>query len=167
MSSSFYQPWTEKYRPSCLNELALEEEISRFLLRALSTTDIPHLIFHGPPGTGKTSTAIAIAKELFGLHAYKSRVMELNASDERGIAVVREKIISFASISISSFEMSQHRPPFKLLILDEADNITPEAQNALRRTIEAYSRITRFCFICNYLARIIDPLISRRNRYVC
>lgn len=127
------------------------------------------MLFYGPPGTGKTSTILALAKELYGPEMFKSRVLELNASDERGISIVREKVKDFARMQLSNIPLHYKEkypcPPYKLVILDEADSMTQDAQSALRRTMETYSRITRFCLICNYVTRIIDPLASRCSKF--
>lgn len=126
---------------------------------------MPHLLFFGPPGTGKTSTILAMAKELWGPIAYKQRVLELNASDERGIKVIREKVKTFASLSCHSTIEGYPSPNWKLIILDEADSLTSDAQTALRRTMELYSSSTRFCLCCNYVSRIIEPLVSRCAKF--
>ena len=132
------------------------------------------MLFYGPPGTGKTSTVLALAKQLYGPDLIKSRVLELNASDERGISIVREKVKDFARMQLSNppagpageeYRKKYSCPPYKIIILDEADSMTQDAQSALRRTMETYSKITRFCLICNYVTRIIDPLASRCSKF--
>ena len=129
------------------------------------------MLFYGPPGTGKTSTILALAKSLYGPALFPSRVLELNASDERGISIVREKIKDFARQQLSNAPtLDGYRdrypcPPYKIVVLDEADSMTQDAQSALRRTMETYSRLTRFCLVCNYVTRIIDPVASRCSKF--
>ncbi|KAA0177604.1 hypothetical protein FNF27_00774 [Cafeteria roenbergensis] len=161
-------PWVEKYRPRRMDDVAHQDEAVRALKKAMETGNLPHLLFYGPPGTGKTSTIHAAAAELYGPTLVKKLKMELNASDERGIQVVREKIKNFASgvvgssAAVADADGKMHAAPaFKLIILDEADSLTSAAQTALRRTMEVHSKVTRFCLICNYVSRIIEPLVSR------
>ncbi|KAF3919659.1 hypothetical protein ABW20_dc0105331 [Dactylellina cionopaga] len=162
-------PWVEKYRPKSLSDVAAQDHTISVLRRTLQSSNLPHMLFYGPPGTGKTSTILALAKELYGPELMKSRILELNASDERGISIVREKVKTFAKIAISTATTSSTSkypcPPYKIIILDEADSMTQDAQSALRRTMETYSKITRFCLICNYVTRIIDPLASRCSKF--
>ncbi len=149
--------WVEKYRPRKLDDIINQDEVIEGLKNLLKTNirEMPHLLFAGPPGTGKTTAALAFARELYGEH-WREYVLELNASDERGINVIRDKVKIFAQYFTPSEEA-----PFKIVILDEADMMTSEAQTALRRIMEVNARVTRFILICNYLNRIISPIQSR------
>lgn len=154
-------PWVDKYRPKKLDDIVYQDEVIKMLKNTMTTGDLPHLLLHGPPGTGKTSTILATANELFGPKKIRDRVIELNASDERGINVVRNKIVTFAKTAIGTPDSKYPSPNYKIIILDEADAMTTEAQSALRKTMEDNSNITRFCFICNYINQIIEPINSR------
>ena len=146
--------WTEKYRPVAFDEMVGQQEIIRRVRSLVQALNIPHLLFAGPPGRGKSTLALIIVKELFG-DKWKENYLELNASDERGIDVVRQKVKDFARTkAIESI-------PFKVIFLDEADALTKEAQQALRRTMENYTSTCRFILSCNYSSRIIDPIQSR------
>lgn len=167
-------PWVEKYRPRSMGEVAHQEEVIATLQAAVeagaSKGELPHLLLYGPPGTGKTSTALALVRDLFGPSNVKARVLELNASDERGIKVVRDKIKIFAQSSVARIDNSAEPgkypcPLFKVVVLDEADAITRDAQTALRRTMEAFATVTRFVLICNYVSRVIAPLASRCAKF--
>jgi replication factor C subunit 2/4 len=154
-------PWVEKYRPKHIDQIMYQNEAVILANNILATGNLPHLLFHGPPGTGKTSMILAIARQLFGPRLIKTRVLELNASDERGIRTVRDKVLTYAKTAIGDYDPNFPSPPFKLIILDEADAMTTDAQMALRKILEDYSRITRICFICNYINQIIGSIISR------
>ncbi|XP_057652532.1 replication factor C subunit 5 [Diorhabda carinulata] len=152
-------PWVEKYRPSTLDDLVSHEDIIKTVSKFIKEDQVPHLLFYGPPGTGKTSTILACARLLYTLAQMSSTVLELNASDDRGIGIVRGPILTFASTR------TIFKSGFKLIILDEADAMTMDAQNALRRIIEKYTENIRFCIICNYLSKIIPALQSRCTRF--
>ena len=146
--------WTEKYRPSTFDEVVGQQEIIKRVKSLVQSLNIPHLLFAGPAGIGKSTLALIIVKDLFG-SKWKENYLELNASDERGIEVVRQKVKDFARTK------AIENMPFKVIFLDEADALTKEAQQALRRTMENYSNTCRFIMSCNYSSRIIDPIQSR------
>ncbi len=146
--------WTERYRPKKFEELVGQDDIVKKVQNLTKALNIPHLLFAGPAGTGKSTLALIIVKELFG-STWKENYLELNASDERGIDVVRQKVKDFARTKALG------NVPFKVIFLDEADALTKEAQQALRRTMENYTSTCRFVMSCNYSSKIIDPIQSR------
>jgi replication factor C small subunit len=146
--------WTEKYRPKKFEEVVGQEEIIKRVKSLVNSMNIPHLLFAGPAGTGKTTLALIVVKQLFG-EAWRENYLELNASDERGIDVVRQKVKDFARTKAIG------DVPFKVIFLDEADALTREAQQALRRTMENYTSTCRFILSCNYSSKILDPIQSR------
>ena len=146
--------WTEKYRPKCLDDVIGQEVIAERLKAFAKSKSFPNMIFAGPAGVGKTTSALALANELYGDKIYEAFI-ELNASDSRGIDVIRGRVKEFArTMPLSSGLV-------KIIFLDEADALTPEAQHALRRTMERYSSTTRFIFSANYASKIIEPIQSR------
>jgi len=145
--------WTEKYRPKKLEGVVGQEHVTSRLNAWVKQGSIPNMLFAGPAGVGKTTTALALAKELFGDH-WRHNFSELNASDERGIDIVRGRIKEFAKIKPLGTK-------FKIVFLDESDALTPEAQQALRRTMEKFSGTTRFILSCNYSSKLIEPIQSR------
>lgn len=185
-NSNFYS------RPKTIDDVAAQEHTVSVLRKALTSTNVPlvfllnlllrlnspigkqlpHMLFYGPPGTGKTSTILALARQLFGPDNFKSRVLELNASDERGISIVREKVKNFArqtprAQAVASDGKTYPCPPYKIIILDEADSMTQDAQGALRRIMETYARITRFCLVCNYVTRSVKTPLLHNLWLIC
>ncbi|XVE95516.1 hypothetical protein REPUB_Repub02eG0104200 [Reevesia pubescens] len=154
-------PWVEKYRPQSLADVAAHRDIVDTIDRLTSENRLPHLLLYGPPGTGKTSTILAVARKLYGAQ-YHNMILELNASDDRGIDIVRQQIQDFASTQSFSFGA---KSSVKLILLDEADAMTKDAQFALRRVIEKYTKNTRFALICNHVNKIIPALQSRCTRF--
>jgi len=152
--------WSEKYRPKRLADVVDQKEIIKGISNLVKNRqEIPHMLFAGPAGVGKTTTALCIAMELLGEN-WKDHVLELNASDERGIKMVRDRVKGFTEWRGVTGEQ-QVNNLFKIVILDEADEMTSEAQTALRAMIEKGSEITRFIIVCNYLSQIIEPIQSR------
>src|SRR3989339_314193 len=146
--------WTEKYRPTDFKEIKGQKEIVEKIKAFVESKNMPHLLFSGPAGVGKTTLSLVIAKQLFGEH-WRQNTLELNASDERGIDIIRVKVKDFARTKAIG------NVPFKLIYLDECDALTKEAQQALRRTMENFTGTTRFLLSCNYSSRIIEPIQSR------
>lgn len=151
-------PWSEKYRPSSISNIIYHEKITKTIVKFMELKKLPHLLFYGPSGTGKTSSMVAIAKHYYG-EDYHNMVLILNASEERGIETVRNRIKQF----VTTYGMTENdsTPPFKLIILDEIDAMTDDAQAILRKVVEKYVSNVRFCFICNYLKKI-NPAIQSR-----
>jgi len=145
--------WTEKYRPKSLGDLINQKHVVEILKAWVKEGSLPNMLFAGPAGVGKTTIALALAKDMFGEN-WRANFSETNASDERGINIVRGRIKEFAKMKPLGAE-------FKIIFLDESDSLTPEAQQALRRTIETYSGATRFILSCNYSSKIIEPIQSR------
>jgi len=146
--------WTEKYRPKDFDEVKGQDEIVKRVEAFVKKKNMPHLLFAGPAGVGKTTLSLVIAKKLFGSQ-WRENFLELNASDERGIDVIRVKVKDFARTRAIG------DVPFKIIYLDECDALTREAQQALRRTMENYTQTCRFILSCNYSSKIIDPIQSR------
>jgi len=160
-------PWVEKYRPVSLADVSGHQDILATINKFIDSNRLPHLLLYGPPGTGKTSTILALARRIYGASNMRQMVLELNASDDRGIDVVREQIKTFASTKqiFSVAGGSKGMAGFKLIILDEADAMTNTAQMALRRIMEKYTVNTRFCIIANYAHKLSPALLSRCTRF--
>ncbi|KAI9856895.1 MAG: hypothetical protein M1813_008732 [Trichoglossum hirsutum] len=163
-------PWVEKYRPNTLEDVSGHHDILATINKFVDMNRLPHLLLYGPPGTGKTSTILALARRIYGNKNMRQMVLELNASDDRGIEVVREQIKTFASTK--QIFTAAPKPgdqislaTYKLIILDEADAMTSTAQMALRRIMERYTANTRFCVIANYTHKLSPALLSRCTRF--
>ncbi|TQV95015.1 activator 1 subunit 3 [Cordyceps javanica] len=174
-------PWIEKYRPESLDDVEGHQDILATINKFVDSNRLPHLLLYGPPGTGKTSTILALARRIYGAAQVRQMVLELNASDDRGIDVVREQIKTFASTKQifgmgsggggraaaagGSSSSSAPMAGYKLIILDEADAMTNTAQMALRRIMEKYTANARFCIIANYAHKLSPALLSRCTRF--
>lgn len=153
-------PWIEKYRPSCFDDIVSQKNVLESLGKLIEKNSLSHMIFYGLPGTGKTTTILACAKKIYG-SSHNSMVLELNGSDDRGIDIVRDKIKSFSNYSLSDNYVIK-----KLVILDEVDAMTEDAQFALRHVMDMYIKTTRFCLICNYLTKLLPALQSRCQLFI-
>ncbi|KAL6706673.1 Subunit of heteropentameric Replication factor C (RF-C) [Coniothyrium glycines] len=163
-------PWVEKYRPNSLDDVEGHRDIIATINKFVDSNRLPHLLLYGPPGTGKTSTVLALARRIYGNKNMRQMVLELNASDDRGIDVVREQIKTFSSTkqifsAAPKAGGDSSGATFKLIILDEADAMTATAQMALRRIMEKYTANTRFCIIANYTHKLSPALLSRCTRF--
>lgn len=162
-------PWVEKYRPATLDDVSGHQDILATINKFVDSNRLPHLLLYGPPGTGKTSTILALARRIYGEQNMRQMVLELNASDDRGIDVVREQIKTFAStkqiFTVGRAPGGGAMAGYKLIILDEADAMTNTAQMALRRIMEKYTTNTRFCVIANYTHKLSPALLSRCTRF--
>ena len=155
MTNKYDVMWTEKYRPKTLDGLKGHKDIIIRLKGFVERRNLPHLLLAGPPGTGKTTALLALANDLYGHNNVSRNLLEMNASDDRGIDAIRTKVKEFARTA------SYGDTPFKIICLDEADSLTSAAQHALRRTMERYVKTSRFALICNYSSKIIEPIQSR------
>ncbi|NQZ85277.1 MAG: replication factor C small subunit [Nanoarchaeales archaeon] len=149
------QIWVDKFRPQTFDEIIGQDNFVKRIKAFINSKNLPHLLFAGSPGTGKTTTALVVARELYGKDGTKGNFLELNASDDRGIDVIRNQIKEFAKLK------SLANIPYKIICLDEADSLTKDAQQALRRTMEKYSASCRFILACNEISKILDPIQSR------
>jgi DNA polymerase III delta prime subunit len=169
LTPSLTQARIEKYRPATLDDVSGHQDILATINKFVDSNRLPHLLLYGPPGTGKTSTILALARRIYGTANMRQMVLELNASDDRGIDVVREQIKTFAStkqiFSMGGASAKSSIAGFKLIILDEADAMTNTAQMALRRIMEKYTVNTRFCIIANYSHKLSPALLSRCTRF--
>lgn len=154
-------PWIEKYRPVTLNDVQGQDDAIMLFRETLISNRPLHFLLYGPSGTGKTSAVSSFCNELYGEQNMEQYILSINASYDRGIDMVRNKIKPFCKRSTTAFVRNNHTINYKIVILDEADTLTKDAQNALRRCIEIYSYNTRFCFMCNYVCNIITPILSR------
>ena len=153
--------WTEKYKPNNLNEIRSQHTIIELLNKFIEHKNIPHMIFYGMSGVGKTATIMAFAKNIYGDN-YKDNILDFTASNDRGIKSIRNKIKSISK----EITNNCNNIPWKIILLDDADNISLDSQFALRRIIEQYSKTTRFCIICNNINNIIDPIVSRCSLFI-
>ena len=149
------QMWVEKYRPRKIKDIVGHENLKEKIKGFIENQSLPHLLFAGPPGTGKTTAVLAIANELFFEESLADNLLELNASDDRGIGIIRDIVKEFA------MTLPVGKAPYKIIVLDEADSLTSAAQHALRRTMEQYAKTSRFVLLCNYPGKIIEPIQSR------
>jgi DNA polymerase III delta prime subunit len=155
-------PWIEKYRPKKLDEIFHQNNAINSIKELIKNNSLPHFLFFGPPGTGKTSTILALCREIFPIEVWKDRVYEFNASDERGISFIKDTIKKIINLKII---VKENIPNIRMIILDEVDTLTHESQSALRKIMETCAPYIRFCLICNYPNKLIDPIISRCALY--